>query len=58
MWPKDDNVWKFAVLSALDCHGEMTWLPPESQARTVARGFPNELGDLHGGEGHLPMRST
>src|SRR4051812_44517729 len=56
--PKNHDVRKFAVLGALDRHGEMTVLLPKANTRTVAHGVPDELGDLHGGEARLPLRSA
>ena len=56
--PKHNYVRKLAVLGALDRHGKMATVLPEAQTRTVAHGIPDELGDLRGGEGRLPVRPT
>lgn len=55
MRPKHNNVWKLAVLDALDCHGEVAPMLPETQTRTVADGRAHELRDLNCGEVRLPV---
>ena len=58
MRPKHDDIRKLAIPGALDRHDKMTVLLPEAQTRTVAHGFPHELGYLRGGEGRLPQRAA
>jgi hypothetical protein len=55
MRPEYDNVRKLAVLGALDSHGEMAPVWPETQPRAVADGFMNELPDLPSGKSRLPL---
>ena len=55
MWPKHNDVWKFAILGALDCHRKMAALLPEAQTRTVANGLPHKLRHLRGSKSRLPL---